>query len=83
MQFGAQLVNYLCTWDDTLATIKVVENGRWHSLWWSDHFLVPAVGSGVENRESLEGWSLITAAAAITERVKLFCPHRRRCAVGI
>jgi|TARA_B100000315_G_scaffold256391_1_gene302187 F420-dependent oxidoreductase-like protein len=71
MQFGAQLVNYLCTWDETLATIKVVENGRWHSLWWSDHFLVPAVGSGVENRESLEGWSLITAAATITERVKL------------
>ncbi len=71
MQFGAQLVNYLCTWDDTLATIKVVEDGRWHSLWWSDHFLVPAVGSGTENRESLEGWSLITAAAAITDRLKL------------
>ena len=71
MQFGAQLVNYLCTWDDTLASIKAVENGRWHSLWWSDHFLVPAPGSDVVDREALEGWSLITAAAAITQRVKL------------
>jgi len=71
MQFGAQLVNYLCTWDDTLDTVKMVEKGRWHSLWWSDHFLVPVPGSGLENRESLEGWSLITAAAAVTERLKL------------
>ena len=71
MQFGAQLVNYLCTWDDTLECIKTVEGGRWYSLWWSDHFLVPAPGSDVVNREALEGWSLITAAAALTNRVKL------------
>lgn len=71
MQFGAQLVNYMCTWDDTLATIKTVQRGRWHSLWWSDHFLVPAPGSRVVNREALEGWSLITAAAALTERLRL------------
>ncbi|MBF68538.1 MAG: LLM class F420-dependent oxidoreductase, partial [Gammaproteobacteria bacterium] len=71
MKFGAQLVNYLCTWDDTLATIKAVEAGSWNSLWWSDHFLVPAPGSGVEHREAMEGWSLITAAAAITQRVEL------------
>ncbi|MBJ37384.1 MAG: LLM class F420-dependent oxidoreductase [Gammaproteobacteria bacterium] len=71
MKFGAQLVNYLCTRDDTLATIHAVEGGSWNSLWWSDHFLVPAPGSGVEHREAMEGWSLITAAAAITRRVEL------------
>ena len=32
MQFGAQLVNYFCEWDDTLATVKAVQAGRWHSL---------------------------------------------------
>lgn len=37
MQFGAQLVNYLCAWDDTLETIKTIQNGSWHSLWWSEH----------------------------------------------
>ncbi len=71
MKFGAQLVNYLCTWDDTLATINAVENGSWISLWWSDHFLVPAPGSEVVNREAFEGWSLVTAAAGLTQRVEL------------
>lgn len=70
MQFGAQLVNYLCTWDATLETIKTIQAGRWHSLWWSDHFLVPA-GPEHMNKESLEGWSVVTAAAAITEDLQL------------
>ena len=42
MLFGAQFVNYVCTWDDTLEAIKIIQDGRWNSLWWSDHFLVPA-----------------------------------------
>lgn len=70
MQFGAQFVNYVCTWDDTLAAINTVQKGRWHSLWWSDHFLVPAAKAAWK-RESLEGWSLITAAAAITQELEL------------
>ena len=70
MQFGAQLVNYLCTWDDTLETIRTIQSGSWNSLWWSDHFLVPA-GPEHALKESLEGWSLITAAATITEDLEL------------
>ncbi len=71
MQFGAQLVNYFCEWDDTLATIKAVQDGRWHSLWWSDHFLPPVGRRDLESGGALEGWSLLTAAAAITERLEL------------
>ncbi len=71
MLFGAQLTNYLCTWDETLETIKAVENGDWNSLWWSDHFLVPVPRSEYVNREALEGWSLVTAAAGLTERLEL------------
>ncbi len=71
MQFGAQLVNYFCEWDDTLATIKTVQAGRWHSLWWSDHFLPPVGRADMEHERALEGWSLLTAAAAITERLQL------------
>ena len=70
MKFGAQLVNYMTTWESTLPTIKTVEAGRYNSLWWSDHFLPPVPGN-YEDRGALEGWSLITAAAAITERVEL------------
>ena len=71
MQFGAQLNNYLTSWESILPTIKTVESGRWHSLWVSDHFLPPDPGANVEHREALEGWSLITAAATITERLRL------------
>lgn len=70
MRFGAQFVNYVCTWDDTLAAIQTIQDGRWHSLWWSDHFLVPA-HQAVWNKESLEGWSVVTAAAAITKDLEL------------
>jgi len=71
MQFGAQIKNYLTSWESILATIKTVESGRWHSLWVSDHFLPPAPGENLEHREALEGWSLITAAATITIRLRL------------
>ena len=71
MLFGAQLVNYLITWEELLSTIKLVEAGRWHSLYYSDHFLTPAPGAGLEDKPALEGWSLITATAAITKRLRL------------
>jgi F420-dependent oxidoreductase-like protein len=71
MQFGLQASNYLTTWEDILSTIKVVEAGRWHSLWFSDHFLVPVPGSGLESKEAMEAWSLITATAAVTKRLRL------------
>ena len=71
MQFGAQLVNYSTTWKDTLSTIKVVESGRWHSLWYSDHFFTPVPGAGLEHLSALESWSMITATAAVTNRLRL------------
>ena len=70
MQFGAQINNYLTSWENIQPTIKTVESGPWSSLWVSDHFF-PPVGDNVEHKAALEGWSLITAAAAITERLRL------------
>ncbi|MFW9876314.1 MAG: hypothetical protein ACFFG0_24735, partial [Candidatus Thorarchaeota archaeon] len=63
MQFGAQFVNYFTTWEETLSAIKVVETGRWHSLWFSDHFLPPIPGAGLDSGAALESWSMITATA--------------------
>jgi F420-dependent oxidoreductase-like protein len=71
MKFGAQLVNYATTWKDTLSTINAVERGVWNSLWYSDHFLPPAPGGNVEHIAALESWSMITATAAVTKRVRL------------
>lgn len=71
MKFGAQLVNYFTTWEETLSTIKEIEAGRWHSLWFSDHFLPPVPGANLESGASLESWSMITATAAVTNRLRL------------
>ena len=71
MQFGALLVNYFTTWEESLSTIKYIEAGPWYSLYFSDHFLPPYPGTGLESKSALESWSMITATAAVTERVRL------------
>jgi len=70
LKFGIQINNYLASWESILATIKTVESGPWSSLWVSDHFF-PPIGDNVEHKEALEGWSLITAAATVTNSLPL------------
>lgn len=70
MQFGAQLSNYGTNWTDIRRTALALDAGPWHSVWFSDHFMPPGnprAGHGT----ALEGWSLLTGIAAITERVEL------------
>ena len=71
MKFGIQMSNYFTTWEDTLSTIKVVEKGRWNSLWFSDHFLPPIPGANLESGVAFESWSLITATATVTDHLRL------------
>lgn len=71
MQFGVQLLNYFTTWEESLSTIKYIDAGPWNSLMFSDHFLPPYPGKGLESEAALESWSMLTATAALTERVRL------------
>ena len=71
MQFGVQLMNYFTTWEELLSAIKFIEAGPWYSLWFSDHFLPPYPGADLESETALESWSLITATAAVTKRLRL------------
>ena len=71
MQFGTQLLNYFTTWEESLSAIKYIDAGPWNSLWFSDHFLPPYPRANLESESALESWSLITATAAVTERVQL------------
>jgi F420-dependent oxidoreductase-like protein len=71
MQFGAQLLNYFTTWEESLSAIKCIEAGPWHSLWFSDHFLPPYPRANLESEPALESWSMITATAAVTNRLRL------------
>ncbi|GAF84706.1 unnamed protein product, partial [marine sediment metagenome] len=71
MQFGAQLLNYFTTWEESLPAIKTIDTGPWSSLWFSDHFLPPYPSANLDSETALEGWSLITATAAVTKRIQL------------
>ena len=48
-----------------------MEAGRWDSLWFADHYLPPLSGREDEPLPAYEGFSLIAAAAGITERMRL------------
>ncbi len=68
MEFGAQTGQYNNQWSDIVETVKVIEAGRWRSFWLSDHFMPPGVGG---HGTALEGWTLLSAVAMITKRVRL------------
>jgi len=71
MQFGVQLLNYFTTWEETLPAIKYLDKGQWSSLWFSDHFIPPYPRANLEAESALESWSMLTATATVTERLRL------------
>jgi len=84
MQFGAQVNCYRSvrgrstrsddpplTWDDIRPVITTMDEGRWNSLWFADHFLPPPGPRAHEPLPAFEGFSLLAAAAAMTERLRL------------
>ena len=68
MKFGVQVNCYDTTWDDLEASIRAMEAGRWHSLWFADHFLPPG---REEHRTAFEGFTLISVVAGMTQRLRL------------
>jgi F420-dependent oxidoreductase-like protein len=68
VRFGVQTTNQDATWDEIRAAWKLAEELGFHSAWVFDHFL-PIFGS--EEGATLEGWTLLAALAAETERIRL------------
>lgn len=68
MKFGVQVNCYDTNWDDLEASIRAMEGGRWHSLWFADHFLPPG---REEHRTAFEGFTLISVVAGMTQRLRL------------
>ena len=74
--FSSQLYNQATSWSDIVSVLDTMEQGRWESVYFYDHFVPPWGGSSAEPRESdlidtLEGMTLMAAAAAVTNRLKL------------
>jgi probable F420-dependent oxidoreductase len=58
-------------WNDVLAMARRVEELGFDSLWLPDHFLVQWGWEGSQAEGVWEGWSLLAALAAATERIQL------------
>ena len=70
-----QLVNEQATWDQIKAVLEVMDSGRWTSVFAYDHFIPPwhHTDEVMEHEflNTLEGWSLLAACAAVTDNLKL------------
>ncbi len=71
MKFGAQVNCYRTTWNHIRTVIETLEAGRWDSLWFADHYLPPPGRPEDEPLTAYEAFSLIAAAAEMTDRLRL------------
>jgi alkanesulfonate monooxygenase SsuD/methylene tetrahydromethanopterin reductase-like flavin-dependent oxidoreductase (luciferase family) len=68
VRFGLQLWPQQTTWPEYRESALAAEAAGWDSIWTWDHLLAI---QGPWEQPIYEGWSLLTAVAAITERVRL------------
>jgi alkanesulfonate monooxygenase SsuD/methylene tetrahydromethanopterin reductase-like flavin-dependent oxidoreductase (luciferase family) len=68
MKFGAQLWSQQTTWPAWRDAAVAAEGAGWDSVWTWDHLLAIF---GPWEQPILEGWMTLSAAAAVTKRVRL------------
>lgn len=68
VQFGIQTPNQGAKWDDIRRAWKTADSLGFHSAWMFDHFL-PIFGD--EDGDCFEGWTMLSALAAETERIRV------------
>ena len=73
--FSSQLYNQQTSWSDIVSVLETMEQGRWESVYFYDHFVPPWSRDDVVQESdllpTLEGMTLMAAAAAVTKRLKL------------
>ena len=70
MFIGSQLHANATNWSRVAETVRAMDEGPWHSAWVPDHF-VPPLDFLDEADDNFEGWTLLTAMAAVTGRLRL------------
>ena len=71
MKFGAQVGVYRNTWDEISSVAKTMDNGRWDSIWFADHFLPPPGRPEEEHLTAHEAFTVLSAVAAMTSRLRM------------
>ena len=71
MKFGVQVNCYRTTWEAIKASIQAMEETRWNSIWFADHFLPPPGRREEEHLPAFEGYTLIAVAAGMTRKLRL------------
>jgi alkanesulfonate monooxygenase SsuD/methylene tetrahydromethanopterin reductase-like flavin-dependent oxidoreductase (luciferase family) len=73
--FGAQLLNQRTSWLEIKSVLAVMEAGPWTSVYTYDHFIPPLSPTAEilehDQWDTLEGWALLAAVAAVTTKLKL------------
>ena len=73
--FSSQLYNQATSWEEIVSVLETMEAGRWESVYFYDHFVPPWTHElKVQDSDlidTLEGMTLMAAAAAVTNRLKL------------
>jgi alkanesulfonate monooxygenase SsuD/methylene tetrahydromethanopterin reductase-like flavin-dependent oxidoreductase (luciferase family) len=67
LHFGVFLPQIGLAWRELEARVRRAEALGFHSVWLMDHLAAP----GAEERDCLEAWTLATALAARTERIRI------------
>lgn len=82
MHYGVQVGNDNISWKTLKGIAQTLDRGSWRTLWNYDHLVPPFAElaphitndlAAFEAGDCLEGWSLLAAFAACTERVRLGC----------
>jgi alkanesulfonate monooxygenase SsuD/methylene tetrahydromethanopterin reductase-like flavin-dependent oxidoreductase (luciferase family) len=71
MKFGAQVGCYRNSWDNIRDVVTLMENGRWDSIWFADHYLPPPGRKEEEHLTAHEGFTITAAVAAMTEKLRI------------
>ena len=60
------LISQTCSWDDLKTQAQDIEDAGYQSIWVADQIANPFV-----NTDWLEGWTVLTGLALVTERIRL------------
>jgi F420-dependent oxidoreductase-like protein len=82
MKFSTQVGNDNVSWSALKSIALEVDKGSWHTLYNYDHLVPPSAElmphltddrRAFEEKDCLEGYSILSAWAALTERVRIGC----------